>query len=109
MANSVYWDNFSGRPVSVREKIAPPERYTEIFLNPADVYIEHWAVTRNGTDARCDVAYSKTSYSIPAMVDTIRDGCFDGAVPVRMIWWEVPKDHYERILKRMEEQRNGDR
>lgn len=103
MANSVYWDNFLDCPVSVREKIAPPERYTEVVLNPADIYIEHWAVTHNGSDARCDVAYSKTSYSTPVMIDIIRDGCFDGAVPVRMIRWEVPKEHYEKILKRMED------
>lgn len=102
MANSVYWDNFLDCPVSVREKIAPPERYTEIFLNPADIYIEHWLVTHNESDARCDVAYSKTSYFTPGMLDIIRNGCFDGAIPVRMIWWEVPKEHYEKILKRME-------
>lgn len=103
MDKRVYLDNFSGRPVAVRETIAPPERYTEVVLNPADIYIEHWAVTHNGSDARCDVAYSKTSYSTPGMIDIIRNGCFDGAVPVRMIRWEVPKDLYEKILERMED------
>ena len=96
----IYWDNFAGRPTESKDENAPPERYTDVIVEPADIFIEHWLVVLEGKEARCSVAYSALQNE-QGDINLLRYRIFGNATPVRMLYWAVPEEHFNKMLRRI--------
>lgn len=96
----IYWDNFAGRPTQSKDENAPPERYTKVIVEPTGIFIEHWIVVLEGKEARCSVAYTALQKECED-INLLRYRIFGNATPVRMHYWEVPQEHYDKMLRRI--------
>lgn len=100
---TILWDNFENEPTLTRDEAAPPERYTEVFINPDGAYLEVWKADAIGGQewkhTNIFVEFTETEWNHAQWLQERRD---DKAKEkevklVRMVRWYVPLAHYEHI------------